>query len=537
MNFEEQNQTPSTPLRGAKGSISDANVGAFTGNKFSPMQWPSPGHSYGITSPRSFGIHRTPVHGFGSAAIGDGRLSMGQFEFGADGELVLYSAGGRALPQSVDRSLRSPGATHTAIPEALDVSRAKPGASNLDVICPVDTASAKTKQAGEAVGTGGAAGHLSVNHLDDFTPLSLGGCGANGQGGFNVPRLSTGGIVCGTAGAVRRLALSAEQGYVDGRTGTLTEGGRCRHKTVAFASDAAVEKLYNPGPAVKAPLSPLELSLDAIAVPEPMTRVVDEEDMSNATPEMRTRKIQSLYDELEARQEILSHLQSHICFVDQQIAKLVRTNVGLWACSAHIASCIGMALDEESRAIEAAKKKKSSKRSLQEDAENVATANVNARQSKRRRSSLGVASLTQILNPKVSKDRKDKAAEASKAGKQVLGPSNIAAVAPIDDKQFLELEKIFAKPSTGKFAAGEMMNHLPLSSNALKKTGMCPVENHDAMDGGLSPVAALRLQNFNQALSDELAPEYGGDTKMEMIPCREPSHRLSFSKGNSFSFR
>ncbi len=542
MNFE-QNQTPSTPLRGAK-TPGDTNAGAYTGNWFSPMQWPSPGHSYGFTSPRSFGIHRTPVHGFGTAAIGEGRLSMGQFEFGADGELVLYSAGGRALPSSVDRSLRSPGATQTAIPEALDGSKNKPGLSNVVLDESVGNLLAKTKRSGQAVGTCGAGGNLATNHPDDLTPLSIGGCGVNAQGGYNMPRLSTGGIVCGTVGAVRQLALSVEQGYVDGRSGTLTDGGRCRYKTVAFASDAGVDKLKKRATAVKAPLSPLELSLDAIASPEQLTRsrVVDEEDMSNATPEMRTRKIQRLYDELETRQEILSHLQGHICFVDQQIAKLIRTNIGLWACSAHIASCIGMALDEESQMIGAAKKKaqaanakeNSSKRPVCDDVVNVATAN-NTRQRKRRRSSLGVASLTQSLNPKSHKDRKTTAAKASESGRQALGPSNVEAVAPIDDKQFLELEKIFAQPSTGEFAVGEMMSHLPLSSNALKKTGMCPVENHDAIDAALSPVT-MRLQNFNQALSDELTPDCGENTKTEIVSGRESSFRHSLSKENSFSF-
>ena len=218
MNFEEPNQTPSTPLREAK-SPSDANAGAYTGNKFSPMQWPSPGHSYGITSPRSFGIHRTPVHGFGTAAIGEGRLSMGQFEFGADGELVLYSAGGRALPSSVERCLRSPAATHAAIPDFLDGPKYKTGLSNVDLSDSVNKGLVKTKRSGEGVGTCGAAGHPLAIHPDDLTPLSVGGSGANGQGGYNMPRLSTGGIVCGTVGAVRQLALSVEQEHVDGRSG------------------------------------------------------------------------------------------------------------------------------------------------------------------------------------------------------------------------------------------------------------------------------------------------------------------------------
>ncbi len=541
MNFEEHNQTPSTPLRGAK-SLGDANAGAYTGNKFSPMQWPSPGHSYGITSPRSFGIHRTPVHGFGTAAIGEGRLSMGQFEFGADGELVLYSAGGRALPPSADRGLRSPVVMQAAIPGALDVPKNKDGPSNVDLNDSMDKELAKAKLPGAGAGTCGAAGHLPATHLDDATPLSLGGCGAGGQGPHNMPRLSTGGIVCGTVGAVRQLALSVEPEYVDGRSGTLTDGGRCRYKTVAFASEAVLDKLNNPSTAVKAPLSPLELSVAAIAGPEQGRPKVAEEDMSSATPEMRTRKIQSLYDELEARQEILSHLQGHIYVVDQQIAKLIRTNVGLWACSAHIASCIGMALNEESRTIEAANKKAqaaiskedSSKKPPQDGVENLVVVN-NSRQSKRRRSSLGVASLTQSLNPKAQKDSKMSANIASRRGRYALGPSNVAAVAPIDDKQFLELEKIFAQPSTGEFAAGEMMSHLPLSSNALKKTGMCPVDNHDTMDAALSP-GALRIQNFNEALCDELAPDCGGDGKMQMVPGHEPSLGRSHSKENSFSF-
>ena len=538
MNFEEQNQTPSTPLRGLKASTSEHNGGAYTGNKFSPMPWPSPGPSFGgITSPRSFGIQRTPMHGFGTAAIAEGRLSMGLFEFGADGELVLYSAGGRAIPPSVDRSARSPGGpVRAGTIDASEIPRNKLRSLNADLSA-IDEKEEAKKRPGDAEG----GRQLPVDQLDGLTPLSLVGCVGNGQGNQSMTRLSTGGVVCGTGtmkqSAARQLSMSTVHGvhgHAD-RSGTLTDGGRCRYKTVAFNS--GLDTLGNPVAAVRTPLSPLELSLEATAAhdqPANKTRMqAAEEDMSNATPEMRTRKIKSLYAELQSKQGILGYLQGRICLADQQIAKLIRTNVGLWACSAHIASCIGMALEEESRAEEALKnrvdassaEREGSKRDPLEDVENLATTN-NTRQSKRRRSSLGVASLTQSLHPKSNKVSRTSASGKSKSAMQALVPSNTSTIAQIDGKQLMELEEIFAKPQNCEFATGEMMNHLPLSSNVLKKTGMCPVKNHDTMDARLSPA---ELQD-----DDYLATDVENDPKEDIVGARETS--LPLCQENSFSF-
>ena len=503
---------PSTPRRVKVSPLGEwrDNTGVYTGvNKFgSPLNWPPPSPGGGFTSPRNFGF--TPIHGFGSAAIGDGRLSMGQFEFGADGELVLYSAGGRAIPSSVDRT-----AAHASVKDTLDGSKNRFG---------LDDKFEVAKQSVVMEGNG----RPGLVHLD-ITPLSLGIGGEVGypqrdnhsgrHGAHAVPRLSSGGIVVGTDAikqdVARQLALANAVNFAPFGD-KLTDGGRCKNKSVAFDERAGVNLLDDLQKSVKAPLSPLELELSMdgfratpqnIAAqthiaPMPMMApllTTDEDDLC-ATPEMRTRKIKFLYGELQGKQELLSYLQSQICLADQHIAKLIRTNVGLWACSAHIASCIGLALEEESRSAltmmdmpgvsgAAAAENNENENGTRE---NLTADNVNERGTKRRRSSLGVASLTQCLNAKANAKAARIARKAAKATEDVAikRAPGLPSSIKVDGKQLLELEEIFAKPKAGEFATGEMINHFP-SPNVLKNTGMCPVENHSSPIDSALPLSAV----------------------------------------------
>eukprot|EP00889_Picochlorum_renovo_P008566 jgi/Picre1/35596/NNA_003057.t1 len=110
-----EDQTPRTPPRSHGYQVDDDGILQYGGMPFtsgglhqngqntlrSPLNWPpptSPIHTYA-----GFGQARTPLHGFGlsSAAIGDGRLSMGQFEFGVDGELRFTNTEGPATAQPV----------------------------------------------------------------------------------------------------------------------------------------------------------------------------------------------------------------------------------------------------------------------------------------------------------------------------------------------------------------------------------------------------------------------------------------------------
>lgn len=110
-----EDQTPRTPPRSHRYQVDDDGILQYGGMPFtsgglhqngqntlrSPLNWPpptSPIHTYA-----GFGQARTPLHGFGlsSAAIGDGRLSMGQFEFGVDGELTFTNTEGPATAQPV----------------------------------------------------------------------------------------------------------------------------------------------------------------------------------------------------------------------------------------------------------------------------------------------------------------------------------------------------------------------------------------------------------------------------------------------------
>jgi hypothetical protein len=328
--------------------------------------------------------------------------------------------------------------------------------------------------------------------MDSLTPL--------GPGEQVLPRL---GIGHSNAGGVDAKHNAGRQ-----KPGTLTNGGRCRYKSIVHDDVPHV--------AFKAPLSPLEASLDLVdGTKHQTTRIVDENDMSGATPEMRTRKIKSLYQELQVKQEKLCLLQNKVYFRDQQISERIRENVGMWAISAHIANCIGVALDEEANAAKAAVA-----------AEPMQPAQTPVRQNKRRRSSLGVASLTKSLN---------------KSNKQhVMQTPNMAK---INGEQLLELEGLFATPGTGElYAAGDMVmsplgdGFAPLSSKALRSTGMCPVQNNTSKFATLtSPVP---LGNFNAAFeeSETVCGARGQGGAMA-----KTGHELSLAptlsaKENSFSF-
>ena len=533
------NNEPSTPL-GAKaplGEWRDTQI-VFTGNikVSSPLNWPLPtSPSYGFTSPTPR-LNRTPVHGFGSTAIGEGRLSMGtQFEFGADGELVLYSAGGRAIPPSSKKRL---------------------GMSSVDLVALDD----KTNVHGSAKGT---RTQLEITPLDPGSS-HVGGAGAR-YGTQAVPRLSCGGVVVGTdvtkQDVARQLAC-ANFAHIGEK---LTDGGRCRNKSVAFGGGegAGVDALeldvqHNVG---KVPLSPLDLELpmDALTAARhqnAQTRParVEEEDDMTATPEMRTRRIKCLYGELQSRQELLSYLQGQIYMADQHIAKLVRTNCGLWACSAHIASCIGMALEEEEmkRAAKATEARGATEvRGATEatearEATNAAEASIaaepsEARETKRRRTSLGVASLTQSLNAKANAEAEaanNAAAQAAQETRTEMENTEVPAlpsIAMVEGKQLEELEEIFARPNRSEFATGEVMNHLLPMPNALKSTGMCPVENLGGpIDATLSTVSlsSVPLGDFN-ALQDDLG--VGGGNKL-VTNSHDLPPPVVLSKENSFSF-
>ena len=528
------NNEPSTPL-GAKaplGEWRDTQI-VFTGNikVSSPLNWPLPtSPSYGFTSPTPR-LNRTPVHGFGSAAIGEGRLSMGtQFEFGADGELVLYSAGGRAIPPSSKKRL---------------------GMSSVDLVALDD----KTNVHGSAKG---ARMQLEITPLDPGSS-HVGGTGAR-YGTQAMPRLSCGGVVVGTDVAkqeVARQLASANFAHIGEK---LTDGGRCRNKSVAFGGGegAGVDALeldvqHNVG---KVPLSPLdlELSMDALTAANhrnAQTRLarVEEDDMT-ATPELRTRRIKCLYGELQSRQELLSYIQGQIYMADQHIAKLVRTNCGLWACSAHIASCIGMALEEEEMQ-RAAKATEAEYATDAREATNAAEASIaaepsearEAREAKRRRTSLGVASLTQSLNANANANAEAEAAnnlaaQAAHETRTEMENTEVPAlpsIAMVEGKQLEELEEIFARPNRSEFASGEVMNHLLPMPNALKSTGMCPVENLGGpIDATLStvPLSSVPLGDFN-ALQDDLG--VGGGNKL-VANSHDLPPPVVLSKENSFSF-
>lgn len=111
----------------------------------------------------------------------------------------------------------------------------------------------------------------------------------------------------------------------------------------------------------------------------------------------------------------------------------------------------------------------------------------------------------------------------------------LPSIAMVEGKQLEELEEIFARPNRSEFASGEVMNHLLPMPNALKSTGMCPVENLGGpIDATLStvPLSSVPLGDFN-ALQDDLG--VGGGNKL-VANSHDLPPPVVLSKENSFSF-
>lgn len=313
---EEQN--PTTPIRSVSlpGDYIDSMIGyggASAGkglpsgqNQFrSPLHWPlptSPIHSY-----PGLGGSRTPVRSFDTCIPGEGFDSIGQFDFGADGELVLYSVGGNSK-QPTPSGTKIDDAIPSHIKETLESASLQLGMSGMDS----NILEQKMLSLSRKIATNAAVPMLNVpaDHIDNLTPMNEAGNA----------------VIKSTVHPVQQK--------------TLTEGGRCRSKSVNF------EKL------------PKSLGL------------LKRDDMGSAAPEQRFQKIQSLYAELQKLQEVGYQLQASIRHRDGQIASQAKDNASLWSMAAHVGSAIQLALDEEAKAIQIKK--------------------TPSRQAKRRRSSTGV---------------------------------------------------------------------------------------------------------------------------------------------------
>jgi hypothetical protein len=451
--LEEGNQTPTTPLRGIKIPNSEYNGAGYTGQYSNPMLWPlptSPGPSFGT------GLLRTPVHGFGNAAISDARLSMGQFEFGADGELVLYSAGGRAIPMSSEKAGKHPEcAPVNNAKGALEPGKMKVGLQDVELATLENKMHVASKQITAASGIPPPSLHL--DNLESITPLNA---------LYPLP--------------VRRTHLNKHEG--DARQKTLTEGGRCRSKSV----HQNVTPLYS----------------SAL----PISGVTS--DLLGATPEVRNRKIKSLYAELQRIQEVLCQLQTSIRFRDAQIASKTKDNTSLWSMAVHIAACIQLALEEESNVLDLQQNRRMPAATLSKTP---------VRQTKRRRSSLGVA--------------------GAPSAKQMKPQYQTPKVLNVNGQQLLELEELFCTPGTGElFAACDMLlsplgtGFAPLSSKALQKTGMCPIQNHTSKFASIT--SPMPLGNFNAAFVD------GDNAKAQAHHAGQQDDSLADmpAKENSFTF-
>ena len=279
----------------AYGSMSGGPGGPVSGSLRSPLHWPpptSPMHSYG-----GFGGSRTPLHGFGlsSSISGEPRLSMSQFEFGADGELVLYSANGNVLPTSAQKPAARAENINASIREGLELAKEQLGFTGMDV----SALEQKMQQVSQKLaGDVAPLLHLPLDQIDSLTPL--------------------------TGNEVALARMSKKEPGVKQKT--LTDGGRCRSKSI---------KLEGP-----------------VQEPQKKSSLVPQKkrgDLVDATPEVRFQKIQALYSELQRMQEVEYQLKVSIKHRDNQIASHAKDNNSLWSMAAHVGAAIQMALDEETR--------------------------------------------------------------------------------------------------------------------------------------------------------------------------------------------
>lgn len=297
-----EDQNPSTPIRGVSlnGDFKENSIG-YGGlsagrlqggqNQFrSPLHWPpptSPIHSYA-----AFGGSRTPSRSFENIIPGDGRLSMSQFEFGADGELVLYSAGGHAIPASGKKTADN---APSHVRETLESTSLQFGLTETEVSAleqKIHTLSKKMTGSSSAQML-----NIPSDHVDNLTPVN--------EHDNTLPKAD-------------KMARCAKQK-------TLTDGGRCRSKS---------------------------MKADGVNVFK-SSGTVPREDMASAPPEKRFQKIQSLYAELQRIQEVSYQLQASIRHRDGQIASHLKDNSSLWSMAAHVGTSIQLALDEEAKATRA----------------------------------------------------------------------------------------------------------------------------------------------------------------------------------------
>ena len=202
-----EDQNPTTPIRtiSLPGDFSDSMMGyggacAAQGhggqNQFrSPLHWPlpaSPLHAYA-----GFGGSRTPVRSFDNSIPGEGRLSMSQFEFGADGELVLYSAGGHTMHPASGK--KSADAVPSCVRETLDSVTLHFGLSGMDT----NAFEQKMQTLSKKIANTSAPSILvPADHLDHLTPRDE------------------------TDQGIKKIDIPAI------KQKTLTDGGRCRSKSI-----------------------------------------------------------------------------------------------------------------------------------------------------------------------------------------------------------------------------------------------------------------------------------------------------------------
>ncbi len=198
-----EDQNPTTPIRSISlgGDFNESMMaygGASAGqghaglNQFrSPLHWPlptSPIHTYA-----GLGGSRTPARSFDNTMTGEGRLSMSQFEFGADGELVLYSAGGQTIQPTSGKKAR-----HSNIRDALESVPLQFGLGGMDA----NDFEQKMHSLSRKIANNAASVHVPADHIDNFTP---GDATENGM--------------------LKAVSQTVKQK-------TLTDGGRCRSKSM-----------------------------------------------------------------------------------------------------------------------------------------------------------------------------------------------------------------------------------------------------------------------------------------------------------------
>ena len=216
-----EDQTPRTPPRSHGYQVDDDGILQYGGMPFtsgglhqngqntvrSPLNWPpptSPIHAYA-----GFGHARTPLHGFGlsSAAIGDGRLSMGQFEFGVDGELTFTNT---ECPQTSQQVAVEQECLDTQIKETLESAKDMLGFGEMDTSKLEQRMQAQCAKQSKSPGP--LLAGLPLYYLEQQTKVAM---------------------------ASKRLREEP-----NGKQKTLTDGGRCRSKRV---------KLDDPAPLNGAP--------------------------------------------------------------------------------------------------------------------------------------------------------------------------------------------------------------------------------------------------------------------------------------------